>query len=95
MVEAFEGSLNGDHVCQRNENRRYRKISPTLTVSKYSVVFLNAIHFHVRSEDRIVKKAVHIAIGIDMDGFRDVLGTWIGENESAEASYKHFAEAEE
>ena len=49
----------------------------------YSVVFLDAIHFHVRSEGRIVKKAVYIAIGIDMDGFRDVLGMWIGENESA------------
>lgn len=49
----------------------------------YSVVFLDAIHFHVRSEGRIVKKAVYIAIGIDMDGFRDVIGMWIGENESA------------
>lgn len=49
----------------------------------YAVVFMDAIHFHVRSEGQIIKKAVYIAIGIKMDGVRDVLGMWIGENESA------------
>jgi len=39
--------------------------------------------YHVRSEGQIVKKAVYIAIGVDLDGKEDVLGMWIGENESA------------
>ena len=47
------------------------------------MVFLDAIHYHVRSEGQIVKKAVYIAIGIDLDGRKDVLGMWVGENESA------------
>ena len=51
--------------------------------SIYAVVFLDAIHYHVRSEGHIVKKAVYIAIGINMDGKKDVLGMWVGENESA------------
>ena len=34
----------------------------------YAVVFMNAIHYHVRSEGRIVKRAVYIALGIDMNG---------------------------
>jgi putative transposase len=49
----------------------------------YTVVFLDAIHFHVRSEGQIVKKAVYIAIGINLDGRKDVLGMRVGENESA------------
>lgn len=49
----------------------------------YAVVFMDAIHYHVRSEGQIIKKAVYIAIGMQMDGIRDVLGMWIGENESA------------
>ena len=49
----------------------------------YAVVFMDAIHFHVRSEGRIIKKAVYIAIGINMDGLKEVLGMWVGENESA------------
>ena len=34
----------------------------------YAVVFMDAIHFHVRSEGQIIKKAVYIAIGIN-EGF--------------------------
>ncbi|MBP5580971.1 MAG: IS256 family transposase [Ruminococcus sp.] len=51
--------------------------------SVYAVVFLDAIHYHVRSEGQIVKKAVYIAVGIDLEGKKDVLGMWVGENESA------------
>ena len=49
----------------------------------YAAVFMDAIHYHVRSEGRIVKKAVYIALGVDMDGHKDILGMYIGENESA------------
>ena len=49
----------------------------------YAVVYLDAIHYHVRSEGQIIKKAVYIAIAIDLDGHKDVLGMWVGENESA------------
>ena len=52
-------------------------------MSIYAAVFMDAIHFHVRSEGQIVKKAVYITIGVQMDGRRDVLGMWVGENESA------------
>jgi transposase-like protein len=47
--------------------------------SIYAVVFLDAIHYHVRSEGQIVKKAVYIAIGVNLDGHKDVLGMWVGE----------------
>ena len=49
----------------------------------YAVVFMDAIHYHVRSEGRIVKRAVYIALGIDMNGKKDVLEMYVGENESA------------
>ena len=48
----------------------------------YAVVFMDAIHFRVRSEGQIIKKAVYIAIGINMDGQKEVLGMWVGENKS-------------
>ena len=44
---------------------------------------MDAIHYHVRCEGRVVKRAVYIAIGINMDGNKDVLGMYVGENESA------------
>ena len=49
----------------------------------YAVVYMDAIQYHVRSEGRIVKRAVYIALGIDMDGKKDVIGMYVGENEGA------------
>ena len=49
----------------------------------YAVVFMDAIHYHVRNEGRIVKRAVYIAIGIDMEGGKDVLGMYVDQNGSA------------
>lgn len=49
----------------------------------YAHVVLDAIHYKVREEGHVVKKAVYIAIGIDLAGMKDVLGLWIGETESS------------
>ena len=49
----------------------------------YAVVYLDAIHFKVKQDGAIINKAAYMVIGIDLDGNKDVLGMWIGENESA------------
>lgn len=49
----------------------------------YAVVFLDAIHYKVRCEGQITSKAAYMAIGIDLEGNKDVLGMWVGEAESA------------
>lgn len=51
--------------------------------SLYPVVFLDAVHFKVREDGRIVTKAAYVALGINSEGYKDVLGIWIGENEGA------------
>ena len=37
----------------------------------------------VREEGRIVTKASYVALGINAEGRKDILGIWIGENEGA------------
>lgn len=49
----------------------------------YPFVFMDAIHYKVREEGRIKSKAAYVVLGIDLDGFRDILGIWIGESESS------------
>lgn len=44
----------------------------------YVIVFMDAIHYHARNEDRIVKHVAYIAIGIDMEGRKDILGMYGG-----------------
>lgn len=49
----------------------------------YPIVFLDAIHFKVREENQIINKAAYSVLGINMEGHKEVLGIWIGGNESA------------
>ena len=89
-IEAHIQDIYGISVSDSTVSRITDKILPIVREWQqrplegiYAVVFLDAIHYHVRSEGQIVKKAVYIAIGIDLDGRKDVLGMWVGENESA------------
>jgi putative transposase len=89
-IESHIREIYGLSVSDTTISRVTDKILPVVKEwqvrpleSIYAVVFLDAIHFHVRSEGQIIKKAVYIAIGVQMDGIRDVLGMWVGENESA------------
>jgi putative transposase len=49
----------------------------------YSFVFMDAIHYKIRDNGQIVNKAAYVVLGINMDGYKDVLGIWIGENETS------------
>lgn len=89
-IESHIRDIYGLEVSDSTISRVTDKILPILRDWQsrplepiYAVVFLDAIHFHVRSEGQIVKKAVYIAIGINLEGRKDVLGMWVGENESA------------
>jgi len=47
------------------------------------VVWMDGIVFKVRENSRVVDKAIHIAIGLNLEGKKQVLGMWLGKNESA------------
>lgn len=49
----------------------------------YPIVFMDAIHYKVRSEGRIINKAAYIVIGINLEGIKEALGIWIDENETS------------
>jgi len=51
--------------------------------SVYPVVFLDGIVFKIRKDSRVINKCVYSVLGINADGFKDILGIWISENESA------------
>ena len=44
---------------------------------------MDAVHFYVRQDNQTVKKAAYVAIGVHLNGQKEVLGMWIGRNESA------------
>lgn len=49
----------------------------------YPIIFLDAIRIKARQSGQIVNKAVYLAVGVNMDGHKDVLGIWLAEQEGA------------
>ncbi len=51
--------------------------------SLYCIVWMDGIVFKVRENARVIDKTIYIAIGLRLDGRKEVLGLWLGKNESA------------
>ncbi len=49
----------------------------------YAIIYLDAIHFKVRENRKVVTKAVYTVFGVNLEGERDILGLYIGESEGA------------
>lgn len=49
----------------------------------YPVVFLDAIHYKIRQDAKVISKAAYTCLGINLDGKTDVLGIWLSESEGA------------
>lgn len=49
----------------------------------YFVVWMDGIVFKVRQNGKVVNKTIYLAVGLNPEGFKDVLGMWLGESESA------------
>ena len=79
-IELSAGSISNitDKVMEEAKEWYCRTLD-----SFYPVVFLDAVHFKVREDGRIITKAAYVALGINGDGYKDILGIWIGENEGA------------
>lgn len=46
----------------------------------YPFIFMDAIHYKVRDSGQIVNRAAYIIIGVNIEGYKDVLGIWAGAN---------------
>jgi putative transposase len=49
----------------------------------YAIVYLDALYVKMRHEGRVENRAVYVAIGVDMEGQKEVLGLWTSSNEGA------------
>ena len=58
----------------------------------YPVVFFDALRVKIREEGVVSNKAVYLALGIQADGTRDVLGLWVEKTEGAKLWIKVFNE---
>src|SRR5690606_11682798 len=49
----------------------------------YLIVWMDGIVFKVREGSKVINKTIYLAVGLNRDGKKEVLGMWLGKNESA------------
>ena len=89
-IEDHMRDIYGIDVSPSMVSKITDKIMPTVTKWQsrpldkiYPIVYLDAIHFKVRKDNKVVNKAAYSVLGINLKGEKDILGIWVGESESS------------
>jgi len=79
-VEMSEATISHitDRIIDHIEQWKTRRLQQV-----YMVVWMDAIVFKVRQDGKVVDKAVQIAVGLNNEGYKEVLGMWLCQHESA------------
>lgn len=77
-------------VSEETENWRNRKLKPL-----YVFTYADCLYIPIKEDFTSVKKAIYVIIGVDVNGYKDILGMWIGEAESASFWNNIFEELKE
>ena len=72
-ISRITDTIAEDIVAWRN-----RPLDPV-----YLIVWMDGISFKVRENSKVVNKTVYIAVGLKTNGMKEVLGLWLGKNESS------------
>jgi len=67
-----------DHVLEQVQQWQTRPLDEV-----YPIVYLDCIMVKIRQDKRVINKAIYLALGINMEGHKELLGLWISENEGA------------
>ena len=71
-------SIITNKVSQAATERQNRPLE-----SLYMIVWMDGIVFKVRENGKVINKTVYLCVGLNKEGLKEVLGMWIGKNESA------------
>jgi len=67
-----------DHVLEQVQEWQSRPLDEI-----YPIVYLDCIVVKIRQDKRVINKAIYLALGINLEGHKELLGLWISENEGA------------
>ena len=76
-----------EKVMEQAYEWQSRPLDPT-----WAVVYFDAVHFKVKDSGVVQTKAAYTVYGVSLDGYREILGIWIGESEGARHWLSVFSE---
>lgn len=72
-ISRITEKISGDIIAWQN-----RPLEPV-----YLIVWMDGIVFKVRENSKVINKTIYLAVGLRQDGLKEVLGMWLGKNESS------------
>lgn len=89
IVDAFKEMYDADvsatlisKVTERVLDEIYEWQSRPLD-AVYPIVYLDCIVLKIRQDNRVINKSMYVALGVNMDGHKELLGLWLAETEGA------------
>lgn len=67
-----------DSVIEEVVEWQSRELDPI-----YPIVYLDCIVLKIRQDKQVINKAIYLALGVNMEGHKELLGMWLSENEGA------------
>ncbi len=67
-----------DKILSETKEWQSRPLEPV-----YPFIFMDAIHYKIREDGRILNRAAYVVLGVSLDGDKDILSISIGANESS------------
>lgn len=87
-IEAQLAEMYGIEVSAQTISTITNKVLPLVEAwqsrplaAVYPILYLDAIHYKLRKEHKIENRAIYIVLAVDLDGYKDVLGHWVGDGE--------------
>lgn len=79
-VEVSDGTINKitDRVIPAIREWQSRPLEEV-----YAIIWMDAIHFKIREDGKVITKAVYTVLGVNLKGYKEILGLYVGDNESA------------
>jgi putative transposase len=79
-IEVSDGTINKitDRVIPAIREWQSRTLEAI-----YAIVWMDAIHFKIREDGKVLTKAVYSVLGVNLKGEKEVLGLYVGDNESS------------
>jgi putative transposase len=85
-IEAQLAELYGIEVSAQTISTITNKVLPLVEAwqsrplaTVYPILYLDAIHYKLRKDHKIENRAIYIVLAVDLDGYKDVLGHWVGD----------------
>ena len=97
LVGIYGTKLNEEFISEAtsmvNEEVKVWKERPLKEI--YSIIYMDCLYTDVREKGKSVKKAIYVALGLDIKGQKEILGFWEGDSESSSFWYGILEELKE